>query len=344
MSASLTSLGGMVKKSLTVALGVVVVGTLALSGCASNSGERAVPANRPAPVSIAAAPLTGELVGADVIAHPSIAVKIDNHELARPQWELNRTDIVFEELVEGGLTRYVAVWHSDIPVEVGPVRSIRPMDPDIMTSFGGIAVYSGGQQQFVDMIQASGLQNYAFDYDTTGLFYRSKENVAPHNVIFRSEEAVSRHTDLAAPQAHFTFGSAAAFAALGGDPVNKLLVRFSNARFPTWDWDAASGSWLRSQEGTVPDTQRGGDRITAKNVVIMRVNIDESYGAVPKTVMVGSGEAFVASAGSVVKAVWSKESASAPIVVTDENGKVIPLTVGNTWIELVPASGSVSFE
>ena len=73
-------------------------------------------------------------------------MKIDNHEDARPQVGLNRTDLVFEELVEGGLTRYVAVWHSDVPDAVGPVRSIRPMDPDIVAPLGGIIAYSGGQQ------------------------------------------------------------------------------------------------------------------------------------------------------------------------------------------------------
>ncbi len=331
----------MQKKSLTLALATALASSLVLSGCAGGSGGRDT--GKSDETEVAAAPLTGEVMEADLLEHPAIMVKIDNHELARPQLELNAADIVFEELVEGGLTRYVSVWHSEIPVEVGPVRSIRPMDPDIMGSFGGIAVYSGGQQRFVDMIQNSGMQNYAFDYDTTGLFYRSKENVAPHNVIFRSEEAVKRHEDIAAPQAHFTFGSATAFAALGGTPTVKISAKFSNNRFPTWDWDEATGSWLRSQEGK-PDSEASGARISAKNVVIMRVTIDETFGSVPKTVMVGTGEAWVGAAGSIVKATWSKKSAADPIVLKDADGKVIPMVVGNTWIELIPPTGSVAFQ
>jgi hypothetical protein len=89
------------------------------------------------------APLRGTTVSAGSLANPSLAAKVDNHEEARPQYGLQFADIVFEELVEGGLTRYVAIWQSNIPVQIGPVRSIRPMDPDIISPFGGIVAYSG---------------------------------------------------------------------------------------------------------------------------------------------------------------------------------------------------------
>ena len=124
------------------------------AGCTSAAPRRSRP-TRPAPAYVSTyetpaptqlAPLRGTTVPAGSLAHPSLAAKIDNHEGARPQVGLDRTDIVFEELVEGGLTRYVAVWHSDVPEQIGPVRSIRPMDPDIITPYGGIVAYSGGQE------------------------------------------------------------------------------------------------------------------------------------------------------------------------------------------------------
>lgn len=77
---------------------------------------------------------------------------------------LQHTDIVFEELVEGGLTRYVAVWHSNVPAEIGPIRSIRPMDPDIISPLGGIVAYSGGQYRFVQLMRATPVHN-AIDLD-----------------------------------------------------------------------------------------------------------------------------------------------------------------------------------
>jgi hypothetical protein len=122
--------------------------------------------------------------------HPSLTAKIDNHEAARPQVGLDRTDIVFEELVEGGLTRYAAVWHYDIPNEIGPVRSIRPMDPDIISPFGGLVAYSGGQEVFVNMMMNTPVRNLVFDYDTSGIFYRYDAHEAPHNVILHASDAV----------------------------------------------------------------------------------------------------------------------------------------------------------
>ncbi|MDF0512791.1 DUF3048 domain-containing protein [Agromyces sp. H3Y2-19a] len=296
------------------------------------------------PVAVSFSPLRGTTTDPAAPAHPSLAVKIDDHEEARPQIALNRTDLVFEELVEGGITRYVAVWHSDVPDSVGPVRSIRPMDPDIVTPLGGIIAYSGGQDQFVAMMMATPLKNIVFDYDDTGLFHRADERPGPHDVILRSKEAVGRNAKLDPPPVQFAYGTADPLAdpALKAAPTSKIALVFSDARNPSWDWDAGTSSWLRSQEGRA-DTQEGGERVRATNVVTMRVGIDWRYGEVPKTVMVGSGEVWVSSAGRTAHGTWKKDSQAAPIVLTADDGSPLRLAPGNTWIELVPKSGSVKF-
>ncbi|MET1018796.1 MAG: DUF3048 domain-containing protein, partial [Microterricola sp.] len=168
------------------------------------------------------APLRGTVAPSEGLDRPSLAAKIDNHEGARPQVGLERTDIVFEELVEGGLTRYVAIWHSDLPDEVGPVRSVRPMDPDIVTPFGGIIAYSGGQEVFVDMMMAAPVVNAVFDFDDTGLFYRDDVHESPHDVIVRASELVGRNAGLPAPAAQFSYaeGSAAPTAMIEGVPTS----------------------------------------------------------------------------------------------------------------------------
>src|SRR5690606_39906080 len=99
------------------------------------------------------APLRGTTVPEGSLSHAAVSAKIDNHWDARPQRGLERTDIVFEELVEGGITRYVAVWHSDVPEELGPIRSIRAMDPEIASPIGGIMLYAGGQEKIVSMMR-----------------------------------------------------------------------------------------------------------------------------------------------------------------------------------------------
>ncbi|WP_157427312.1 DUF3048 domain-containing protein [Agromyces salentinus] len=334
---------------------LLATSALLLSGCfgdaadpsASPPAETAAP--RPvgasaAPVGIAFSPLRGTGAEWSAMQHPSIAVKIDDHELARPQIALNRTDLVFEELVEGGLTRYVAVWHSDVPDEVGPVRSIRPMDPDIISPLGGIVAYSGGQEQFVAMMQAAPVVNIVFDYDDTGLFTRADDRPGPHDVILAASEAVARHPELPPPPVQFAYGSADPLAdpTFAATTTSAIAQTFSDERAPSWDWDAGTSTWLRSQEG-LADTEASGERVRAVNVVTMRVGIDWSYGEVPRTVMVGSGEAWVSAAGRTAHGTWSKDAPDAPIVLTSDSGDALRLAPGNTWIELVPTTGSVSF-
>ncbi|MEY4321204.1 MAG: hypothetical protein RLZZ471_1145, partial [Actinomycetota bacterium] len=164
---------------------ISISAALALTGCAPATPQAQ---QSQAPVYVTA-PLTGmkyeqNTPQAQNLAKSSVACKIDNSEAARPQLNLNRTDIVFDEMVEGGLTRLVAIWHSDLPDAVGPVRSIRPMDPDILSPFGGIVCYSGGQAVFTNMMRNTNVFNAS---ETTeqgqGTFSRTKDREAPHNVI-----------------------------------------------------------------------------------------------------------------------------------------------------------------
>ena len=322
----------------------ILLPTLLVTACSGGSPEPvATPTaagwestySEPEPVSLA--PLRGTEADAASLAHPSLAAKIDNHEAARPQVGVERADIVFEELVEGGITRYVAVWHSDVPDEVGPVRSIRPMDPDIMSPFGGIAAYSGGAQQFLDMIKAAPVFSAIFDYDTTGIFSRTSTKSAPHNVILKAKELVGRHTDLPAPAQQFAYAPsvAASSAMVDGVPITTINTRFSSSRYPSWSWNAAGQSYLRSQEGS-PDLDGASAQLASTNVVTLRVAIDGTYGYVPKTTLIGSGEASVSAGGQTMTATWSKDSQAAPIRLVDGNGVTIKLAPGNTWIELVP--------
>ena len=328
-------------------LAVAVPIVLLLSGCVAEKSSAAPPSPKPTgtaePVATQLAPLRGTSVDIGSLDNPSLAAKIDNHEGARPQIGLERTDIVFEELVEGGLTRYVAVWQSDIPDLVGPLRSIRPMDPDIIAPLGGIVAYSGGQERFIDMMKSTGVVNSIFDYDEAGLFYRIDDKESPHDVVVKAPQLVAQHTDLAPPAQQFEYSTTVpeTSAMLGGNPTGTINSRFSDSRWPSWTWSAADTAYLRAQEGE-PDLDGAGNQLRATNVVVLRVDIDWTYGEVPKTTLIGSGEAWISSGGRSIHATWVKGAQDAAIRLLDDNGVVIRLAPGNTWIELVPIDeGSV---
>ncbi len=320
-----------------------------IAGCSTGDGVP-MPAPSPsytstyvAPAATAIAPLTGVVIAEGAALNPSLAAKIDNHKAARPQVGLERTDIVFEELVEGGLTRYVAVWQSDVPDEIGPVRSIRPMDPDIVSAFGGIIAYSGGQQRFVQLMQAAPVFNAIHGQAATAdTFYRTTTKAAPHNVLVKAATIVGQHPELPAPQQQFAFAAdvATASAVTEGAPASAVNLVFSAASAPSWTWDAASGRYLRAQLG-VADMDSNGAQLAATNVVVIRVGIDTSLG-VPKTQLIGSGEAWVSSGGSTIHATWYKGAATSAIQLVNDYGVTVQLAPGNSWIELVPTAGSVA--
>lgn len=333
----------------TVAVATLIVAVLA--GCAQTPPGLLTPMPTPTysstyltPPPTALAPLTGEVVPVDSLTAPSLAAKVDNHEDARPQVGLERTDLVYEELVEGGLTRYVAVWQSDVPDEIGPIRSIRPMDPDIISPMGGIVAYSGGQQRFVAMMLDTNVYNAIHGQaETEDLMYRTPDKRGPHDVIVRATLLISRHLDLAPPPQQFAFAPdlASSSAVREGTPVQSMQLRFGAASTPGWTWDAARSVWARSQDGA-PDLDPSAVPYSAVNVIVLRVPVTVSQ-QIPKTEMIGSGEAWISSGGFTIHATWLKSSRTDPIRLVDDTGTVIRLAPGNSWVELVPLAGKAEF-
>ena len=331
------------KKNLLVALGVASVVTL--TGCAGFQlpGLNLDPNSTPSatPTAVENAPLSGAPVPVGSLDHPVLMAKIDNSPEARPQVGLNDADIVFEELVEGGLSRYLAVWHSVIPAEIGPVRSIRPMDPDIASPFGGVITYSGGQQRFVQMMIDTGLKNVIDGQSGTEEFtYRSDTMIAPHDVIVRAATLIDSLADIAPPPPAFEFASDGAIptALAEGTAAGRLITSFSGYNSPSWVFDAESGMYGRLQAGGETDVDENQQQLTARNVVAQMVEESSEYGYVPHAHVVGEGVAWISTGGKTVEATWTKTAPDAMTVFTLANGDIVTLAPGRTWIELVPTT------
>ena len=298
------------------------------------------PTTPPAPVFW---PLTGVQTTA-LVNRPALAVKIENSLDARPQTGLNSADMVWEEVVEGGITRFVAVYNSTVPPEIGPVRSVRPMDPSIAVPLHGVLAFSGGAAWILSLVKKSGVQTLSEDAGNDG-FYRSKARRAPHNV-YASPQTLLGQADAAhsaPPTAQFDFPLAGGqpTVASAGTPATSLKMTISGTSHPQWTWSAPDGKWLRS-ESTTPSVGADGARLAATNVVVVRVDVtllnayDPAGNRVPETQLVGTGQATVASAGRTMAATWTKTAQDQRLVLTGADGNPVLLTPGNTWIELVP--------
>lgn len=336
------------RKLLTSALAVSL-----LAGCAAAPADSAPTPTETAPPEpvFVAAPLTGVLYeeGANpYLTLPAVMAKIDNTASGKPQLSLNDADIVFVTRVEGGMTRLLPVWHSRMPVDIGPVRSVRPVDPLLIAPLGGVFVYSGGQAPFKNAARDTGL--VMSDEDTeqaNDTYYRETTRVAPWNLLFRAQLLQQNYSaQQAAPAAQFSYGTTPT-AVAQGLPVLSLSVKYpetlsawesGTAAFP---WSAASEPvWLRSQNGKAHN-QQNDEQIFTKNVLVLEVTHDLSfrdpkYGPIPKAELVdNTGVAHIFSDGYYLKAIWTKAGISSPIKLTTESGGAVELAAGNTWVELM---------
>jgi hypothetical protein len=275
---------------------------------------------------------------------PALNVKIENSPEARPQTGVEDADIVWEEIVEGGIPRWVVVWHSKLPDEIGPIRSIRPMDGGIAGPTHGLMVFSGGKSPFIQKAVDAKLQTLSQDSGDPG-FYRVNTRPAPHNVYADPkdfiEQADKKHS--ASPPGEFLFAptAAEASAATAGKVAGSIALTMSGGSHPNWAWDSATSTWLRS-EGDNPAMAASETQLFASNVVTIKVEVgwaegtDPAGNPIPETMIVGEGDGFVASGGKILDVKWSKKSTTDPVVLTTVAGASVKLAPGNTWVELMP--------
>lgn len=295
-------------------------------------------------------PLTGLPVR--VVAHrPVLVVKVENSADARPQTGLNKADIVFEELVEGGITRFAAMFHSTVPPTVGPVRSLRDVDRAIAGPTGGLLVASGGAG-VVRARVARGRAQLVLPA-TAGRYYRrSGTRVAPHNLYVNARGVLhvahGRHRrPPSTTYLPFSTTVAQSTAVRYGQRTSRISLFFSAAANPRWTYDARTRTWLRS-EGSTPSRLTSGKRITARTILVVRIHTrdagyrDPAGNFVPRTVFVGRGNAVVFCQGRRISAQWVKRSPAAPLqLVTRYGGEPLLIAPGRTWIELLPTSGAL---
>ena len=336
----------------SIRLAALALPALLVAGCAQTAaltgGSDAAAPTPTQTVAPVVAPLTGVQYAADAnpfLAGPVVMGKIDNSPEARPQLGLSKTDVVIDEMVEGGLTRFLAIWHSQMPASFGPIRSVRPMDPDLATAFGGIIAYSGGQRPFVAAMKATGLYNADETSEQgKGTMERVTNRVAPHNLFVKAQNLQAAHPDLAAPKQLLTFNTDAADASGTTAAISGKVVLDVKAQFPAatalWTWNGKA--WARTQDGKILTDALDGKQLTAANVIVLRVAVDRSfrdprYGFVPKTLLEGTGKGQVFSDGKVLDVTWTKAKATDYPALTTASGEVVKLAPGNTWFELVPS-------
>ena len=273
----------------------------------------------------------------------AVVVKIDNVDQARPQTGLAAADVVYEEEVEGGLTRLAAIFQSSYPTTVGPVRSGRLTDEGIGDDLNHpVYVMSGTNAVFLPQLRSQPWTDV--DGNNHGdQFYRGS-GIAPHNEYTNVASVAKLDSVHQPPSPLFQYRSAGTpMTGAGAASASHLGIGFSGASI-TWDFNSQSGLWMRGQNGTA-DVDSTRTQLAAPNVVVLFVNYftsgivaGEGVGPqpIPAAIMTGTGQAWILSGNQVVKGTWNRSGINTQAVYTDSAGQAITLLPGKTWVELVP--------
>ncbi|MEV5430466.1 DUF3048 domain-containing protein [Streptomyces sp. NPDC052701] len=268
---------------------------------------------------------------------PVLAVKLDNAPDARPHAGVDAADVVYVEQVEGGLSRLMAVYATGLPDAVGPVRSARESDLELLRQFHRpVLAFSGAQSKLLPVIDRAPLEART-PAEAPGAYFRGGDRPAPHNLYLRPGRLLPSAPGPEALTTGFHYGPAPA----GGTPESSRTVRYPAARF-TFTWSGSEGRWLVAMDGTPAVTPEGG-RVTAATVVVQYVTVRASAyrdflgSNSPYTETVGSGTAQVLRDGRAHDVRWKRATAAGGTAFTTGDGTPVNFAGGPVWVVLVKA-------
>jgi hypothetical protein len=292
------------------------------------------PSPSPSPKPLALNPLTG--VG-PAPTSPVVVVKVDNGGLARPYHRgLGRAAIVYQELVESGETRFAAVFTDGSEGEVGPVRSVRESDIELLRQYGKVPVgFSGGNTGVKATFSKAVRSGYLLDasYDAVPQDYRLGERRTDARNFFTSPAALASSRPGATPKdIGLRFGPRAP----GGTPTTVGKAVYSQYVTVTVVYVPETGRWAVTQNKREMPGVAPANVIVQEVPVVMSKYVDVLGNRTPYTVTVGTGVATVLRDGVAVKATWRRPTASDGTRYVDATGKDVLLKPGPTWVLLLP--------
>ena len=280
------------------------------------------------------------LSGREGINGPVLAVKIDDTNAAHPQIGLEDADVVYIEQVEGGLTRLAAIFSSVIPERVGPVRSARISDIDILSQYGRVAfAYSGAQRKLLPVIDAANLQNLGAQAQSPSIYTTDPYRVPPFAMVLRADLLMAKvveknYSITTANNIGWSFGDAPK----AGKPTQSVIMHWPAARYSAL-WSETESRWLLSHNSK-SNLAESGKILGPTTLVIQIVSITDSEyqdkfgGVTPFSQTVGSGRGYVLRDGKSYAALWNRASEAAGTTWTLKDGSEIKFAPGQIWVAL----------
>jgi len=285
-------------------------------------------------------PLNGLDMDQEYAKQRPLAVMIENEYNSRPQSGLNKADVVYEILAEGGITRFLALFLGSQCEEIGPVRSSRPYFLDYAMEYDSIYVHYGASPQAYTDLKKLKINAIDGIYDSV-TFWRDKSRKAPHNAYTNSEKILSTSEKRAfLKEPDFKTWTFRENSQPQGEALDEFKLIYSNNYKVTYKYNSEENRYYR-YINSKPHTDRNtGEHLSATNIIVQFLNtkvIDNVGRLEIKTV--GSGKAYYISNGVVQEVQWEKDSRSGRTRYTVD-GEELYLNPGNIWLQIMPQWGS----
>jgi hypothetical protein len=272
------------------------------------------------------------------------------------QVALNNADIVYEEIVEWWVTRFTAIYLSQDPEMIAPIRSARLINLQLTPQYQGALVNSGGSDEVRWELSQSDLVNLDEFFVPQPYFYRENEGWQTR-LAFDAAEARTymKEEDLEAdPKLRgFVFSpkiDVSDFPKEAVGEAKEVVIPYpAQTSEVKWEYDTASGNYLRLKTGE-PMTDFDGKQLAATNVIIYFAEhqdtniVEDSNGATSiRTIINGLGTAWLLRDGNILKGNWTTDGRNTPNFIFND-GRSMPLKPGNTWVEVVPVDYLITID
>jgi len=282
-------------------------------------------------------PLTGLPATDGTSGRPALVIKVGNNDSrSLPHVGLEVADVVYEAHIENGVTRFLAVYHSEVPLRVGPVRSARSSDIDLIGNLDRPTfAYWGSNEGVGNEVEAAVDQGTFVGMTTTGdgqhFFFRAEGRAEmPYDGMVDSA-AIAVASTGSPPDPIFAFGPLPASAI----PIRGL--RWSAPRRTIdWVWSHSAARWARYHQG-VPLLDNLGVQLATDNVLVLFVDYRRSAADLmsPQALSTGSGDGWLLRDGTGTGVTWSRPfAADRWMLADDDTNAEVFLRPGRTWVAL----------
>lgn len=272
----------------------------------------------------------------------AVSVSIENSPGARPQSGLDKAEIVYEFMLEGGITRFLAIFWPEVPEKIGPIRSARPALIETSQFYDSLFLHAGASPRGFALLAVNDFLHLDQIYKSQ-YFWRSSKKAAPHNLYSGREPLENYLTELSEKEYQEQFKFLTASIISDFETAEDITIDYWGSYAVVYEYDSLNNNYLRFlNDKSSPHLVESDKQLTAKNIIVQYVNTSTIDDAGRQEIDLNSGGKMqLFRDGIIIKGKWEKRNGK--IVYLNSDGEEIEINPGQTWIQVVPNGTDINY-